>query len=48
MKQLVTLSGKGGTGKTTLAVSLIKLAKNKMFADCDVDAPNRSGKIFLN
>jgi len=40
MKQLVILSGKGGTGKTTLAVSLIKLAKNKMFADCDVDAPN--------
>src|SRR6056297_475847 len=40
MKQLVILSGKGGTGKTTLAVSLIKLSKNKMFADCDVDAPN--------
>ena len=40
MKQVVILSGKGGTGKTTLAVSLIKLAKNKMFADCDVDSPN--------
>lgn len=40
MKQLVILSGKGGTGKTTVAASLIALARNKAFADCDVDAPN--------
>ncbi|HOB22231.1 MAG TPA: hypothetical protein PKI30_05205, partial [Bacillota bacterium] len=40
MKQLVVLSGKGGTGKTTVASSLIRLAKNKAVADCDVDAPN--------
>jgi MinD superfamily P-loop ATPase len=40
MKQLLVLSGKGGTGKTTIAASFIKLAKNKGFADCDVDAPN--------
>ena len=40
MKQLLILSGKGGTGKTTLASSLIKLSKAKAFADCDVDAPN--------
>lgn len=40
MKQLVVLSGKGGTGKTTVASALIKLARNKAFADCDVDAPN--------
>lgn len=40
MKQLLILSGKGGTGKTTLASSLIKLARIKAFADCDVDAPN--------
>lgn len=40
MKQLVVLSGKGGTGKTTVAGALIKLARKKAFADCDVDAPN--------
>jgi MinD superfamily P-loop ATPase len=40
MKQLVILSGKGGTGKTTVASSFIKLAQNMAFADCDVDAPN--------
>lgn len=40
MKQLVVLSGKGGTGKTTIASSFIRLADHKAFADCDVDAPN--------
>jgi MinD superfamily P-loop ATPase len=40
MKQLVVLSGKGGTGKTTLAASFIRLSEHKAFADCDVDAPN--------
>lgn len=40
MKQLLILSGKGGTGKTTLASALIKLADAKLYADCDVDAPN--------
>ncbi|HCJ56358.1 ATP-binding protein [Lutispora sp.] len=40
MKQLLILSGKGGTGKTTAAGAFIKLAENKAFADCDVDAPN--------
>ena len=40
MKQLVVLSGKGGTGKTTVSASLIALAGNRAFADCDVDAPN--------
>ena len=40
MKQLVILSGKGGTGKTTVASSFIKLSNAKMYADCDVDAPN--------
>jgi len=33
-------SGKGGTGKTTLAASFAALASNKIIADCDVDAPN--------
>lgn len=40
MKQIVFISGKGGTGKSTLVASLSLLVKNKMLADCDVDAPN--------
>ncbi len=40
MKKLLILSGKGGTGKTTISASLISLAKAKAIADCDVDAPN--------
>lgn len=40
MKQLLILSGKGGTGKTTIAGAFIKLSKAKAYADCDVDAPN--------
>ena len=38
MKEIVVLSGKGGTGKTTLLGSLAFLAENKILADCDVDA----------
>ncbi len=34
------MSGKGGTGKTTVAASFIALASSKVYADCDVDAPN--------
>ena len=40
MKQLLILSGKGGTGKTTIASAFVKLADAKAYADCDVDAPN--------
>ena len=40
MKQLLILSGKGGTGKTTIAGAFIKLSNAKVYADCDVDAPN--------
>jgi MinD superfamily P-loop ATPase len=40
MKQIVFISGKGGTGKSTLVASLSILIQNKMLADCDVDAPN--------
>ncbi len=40
MKQLLILSGKGGTGKTTVASALIDLSRSRAFADCDVDAPN--------
>jgi MinD superfamily P-loop ATPase len=38
MKQLVIISGKGGTGKTSLVASFAALAQNKALADCDVDA----------
>ena len=40
MKELLILSGKGGTGKTTIASAFIKLANVHAYADCDVDAPN--------
>lgn len=40
MKQLLILSGKGGTGKTTIASAFIRLSNAKAYADCDVDAPN--------
>lgn len=40
MKQLLILSGKGGTGKTTVAGAFIKLSNVKAYADCDIDAPN--------
>lgn len=40
MKQLTILSGKGGTGKTTLTASFAVLAENAVVADCDVDAPD--------
>lgn len=40
MTQLLILSGKGGTGKTTIASAFIKLSSIKIYADCDVDAPN--------
>jgi MinD superfamily P-loop ATPase len=38
MKEIVVLSGKGGTGKTSIVGSLAVLAKGKVLADCDVDA----------
>ena len=38
MKEIVVLSGKGGTGKTSIVGSFAALAKNKVLVDCDVDA----------
>ncbi|NQU18634.1 P-loop NTPase [bacterium] len=38
MRQIVVISGKGGTGKTILTASFAALAKNRIIADCDVDA----------
>jgi MinD superfamily P-loop ATPase len=40
MKSILFLSGKGGTGKTSLAGAFAVLSENKVLADCDVDAAN--------
>jgi MinD superfamily P-loop ATPase len=40
VKQITVLSGKGGTGKTTLVASFAALAKKTVLTDCDVDAPD--------
>jgi MinD superfamily P-loop ATPase len=38
MKELVVISGKGGTGKTSLVAAFASLAANKVLSDADVDA----------
>jgi MinD superfamily P-loop ATPase len=38
MKQATIVSGKGGTGKTTITASFAALARRVAVADCDVDA----------
>ena len=38
MKELVVISGKGGTGKTSLMAAFASLAENKVLCDADVDA----------
>jgi MinD superfamily P-loop ATPase len=38
MRELVVISGKGGTGKTSLTASFAVLADRPVIADCDVDA----------
>ena len=41
MKQIAIVSGKGGTGKTSIIASLAALARGRaVYADCDVDAPD--------
>lgn len=40
MKQVTVLSGKGGTGKTTITAALAQLMGEVVIADCDVEAPN--------
>jgi len=47
MKEIVVISGKGGTGKTSLSASFAVLAgENVVVADCDVDAADMH--ILLN
>lgn len=38
MREITILSGKGGTGKTSIAAALGSIAKATVFCDCDVDA----------
>lgn len=38
MKEITILSGKGGSGKTSVSAALASLATNAVFCDCDVDA----------
>jgi MinD superfamily P-loop ATPase len=38
VKEVVVLSGKGGTGKTSIVGSFAALAKDAVLVDCDVDA----------
>jgi len=38
LKEIVVISGKGGTGKTSIVASFAALANNAVLADCDVDA----------
>ena len=38
MKEFVVISGKGGTGKTSIVAAFAALAEKAVLADCDVDA----------
>jgi MinD superfamily P-loop ATPase len=40
MNELVVISGKGGTGKTSFVASFAALADKPVIVDCDVDAPD--------
>jgi MinD superfamily P-loop ATPase len=40
MREVVIISGKGGTGKTSLTAAFAHLAENKVICDLDVDAPD--------
>jgi len=40
MKEMTVISGKGGTGKTSLVASFAALGEGMVLADCDVDAAN--------
>jgi MinD superfamily P-loop ATPase len=38
MKEITVVSGKGGTGKTSLVAAIASIVESAVFADCDVDA----------
>jgi MinD superfamily P-loop ATPase len=40
VKQIAVISGKGGSGKTTITASIASVAERAVLVDCDVDAPN--------
>ncbi len=40
INEVVVISGKGGTGKTSMVASLVPFIKDVVIADCDVDAPD--------
>jgi|YNPNPStandDraft_1061719.scaffolds.fasta_scaffold03068_7 MinD superfamily P-loop ATPase len=40
IKEIVVVSGKGGTGKTSITLALASLFQDKVVVDCDVDAAN--------
>ncbi|MDA8404616.1 MAG: 4Fe-4S binding protein [Desulfobacteraceae bacterium] len=40
MKEILIISGKGGTGKTSITAAFAHLAKNHVICDLDVDAPD--------
>ena len=40
MREIVVISGKGGTGKTTVSAAFAHLAENSIICDLDVDAPD--------
>ena len=40
MREIIVISGKGGTGKTTVSAAFAHLAQNKIICDLDVDAPD--------
>ena len=40
MREVIVISGKGGTGKTSLTGAFAHLATNKIICDLDVDAPD--------
>lgn len=44
--EIAVVSGKGGTGKTTISAAFVTIAENIVMADCDVDAPDLH--ILLN